>query len=243
MKKERLFTNRQLLTLLWPLIIEQMLEILVGMADTVMVSSVGEAAISGVSLVDMINQLIITLFGALATGGAVVTSQHLGAKRPGDAAKSAGQLVGLSAILGVGVAAFCLITRTAQLRLFFGTITDEVMQACLTYFTITALSFPFLALYNAGAAIFRSTGNSAVSMKVSVIVNGINLGRYWQRGPIHSLYCPKEFLKKGTNEIVIFETEGIEINELIFCGQPIVKKLLTNDFSEIGSNIHNHIDS
>lgn len=153
MQKERLFTNRQLLTLLWPLIIEQMLEILVGMADTVMVSSVGEAAISGVSLVDMINQLIITLFGALATGGAVVTSQHLGAKRPEDAAKSAGQLVGLSAILGVGVAAFCLITRTAQLRLFFGTITDEVMQACLTYFTITALSFPFLALYNAGVAV------------------------------------------------------------------------------------------
>ena len=107
-------------------------------------------------------------------GWNVVTSQHLGAKRPEEAAKSAGQLVGLSAILGVGVAAFCLITRTAQLRLFFGTITDEVMQACLTYFTITALSFPFLALYNAGAAIFRSTGNSAVSMKVSVIVNGIN---------------------------------------------------------------------
>ena len=139
-----------------------------------MVSSVGEAAISGVSLVDMINQLIITLFGALATGGAVVTSQHLGAKRREEAAHSAGQLVTLSAILGVGVAAFCLITRTAQLRLFFGTITDDVMQACLTYFTITALSFPFLALYNAGAAIFRSTGNSAVSMKVSVIVNAIN---------------------------------------------------------------------
>ena len=174
MKKERLFTNRQLLTLLWPLVIEQALEILVGMADTVMVSSVGEAAISGVSLVDMINQLIITLFGALATGGAVVTSQYLGAKRQEDAAKSAGQLVGLSALLGVGVAAFCLLTRTAQLRLFFGTITDDVMEACLVYFTITALSFPFLALYTAGAAIFRSTGNSAVSMKVSVIVNAIN---------------------------------------------------------------------
>ena len=174
MKKERLFTNRQLLTLLWPLVIEQALEILVGMADTVMVSSVGEAAISGVSLVDMINQLIITLFGALATGGAVVTSQYLGAKRQGDAARSAGQLVGLSALLGVSVAAFCLLTRTAQLRLFFGTITDDVMEACLVYFTITSLSFPFLALYNAGAAIFRSTGNSAVSMKVSVIVNAIN---------------------------------------------------------------------
>lgn len=174
MKKERLFTNRQLLTLLWPLVIEQALGVLVGMADTVMVSSVGEAAISGVSLVDMINQLIITLFGALATGGAVVTSQYLGAKRQGDAAKSAGQLVGLSALLGVSVAAFCLLTRTAQLRLFFGTITDDVMEACLVYFTITSLSFPFLALYNAGAAIFRSTGNSTVSMKVSVIVNAIN---------------------------------------------------------------------
>ncbi len=173
-KKERLFTNKQLLTLLWPLIIEQGLNVLVGMADTVMVSSVGEAAISGVSLVDMINQLIITLFGALATGGAVITSQHLGAKDPEKAARSAGQLVGLSAILGTAVAAFCLLTRTAQLRLFFGTITDEVMQACLIYFTITALSFPFLALYNAGAAIFRSTGNSAVSMKVSVLVNAIN---------------------------------------------------------------------
>ena len=166
MKKERLFTNQQLLALLWPLIIEQALGVLVGMADTVMVSSVGEAAISGVSLVDMINQLIITVFGALATGGAVVTSQHLGAKRPEEAARSAGQLVGLSGILGTAVAAFCLVTRTAQLRLFFGTISEDVMQACLIYFTITALSFPFLALYNAGAAIFRSTGNSAVSMKV-----------------------------------------------------------------------------
>ena len=82
--------------------------------------------------------------------------------------------MGLSGILGMTVAVFCLVTRTAQLRLFFGTISEDVMQACLTYFTITALSFPFLALYNAGAAIFRSTGNSAVSMKVSVLVNAIN---------------------------------------------------------------------
>lgn len=173
-KTAPLFTNHQLLTLLWPLVIEQALEVLVGMADTMMVSSAGEAAISGVSLVDMINQLIITIFGALATGGAVVTSQYLGAKKPGDAARSAGQLVALSAMLGTAVAVFCLLTRTAQLRLFFGTIEDDVMEAALTYFTITALSFPFLALYNAGAAIFRSTGNSAVSMKVSFLVNIIN---------------------------------------------------------------------
>ena len=169
-----IFTNHQLITLLWPLIIEQALEVLVGMADTMMVSSAGEAAISGVSLVDMINQLIITIFGALATGGAVVTSQYLGARKNDAAARSAGQLVTLSAILGCAIAAFCLVGRTLLLRLFFGSITDDVMEAALIYFTITALSFPFLALYNAGAAIFRSTGNSAVSMKVSVIVNIIN---------------------------------------------------------------------
>ena len=169
-----IFTNHQLITLLWPLVIEQALEVLVGMADTMMVSSAGEAAISGVSLVDMINQLIINVFAALATGGAVVTSQHLGARKPEAAARSAGQLVTLSAILGCAIAAFCLVLRTPLLRLFFGSITDDVMTAALIYFTITALSFPFLALYNAGAAIFRSTGNSAVSMKVSVIVNIIN---------------------------------------------------------------------
>ena len=176
LQREKLFTNHELLTLLWPLIIEQTLSVLVGMADTVMVSSVGEAAISGVSLVDMINQLIITVFAALATGGAVVTSQYLGAKKPEQAARSAGQLVGLSALLGLAVAAFCLLTRRPMLRLLFGSITDDVMDAAVIYFTITALSFPFLALYNAGAAIFRSTSNSAVSMKVSVIVNAINFG-------------------------------------------------------------------
>ena len=169
-----IFTNHQLVTLLWPLVIEQALSVLVGMADTVMVSSAGEAAISGVSLVDMINQLIITVFAALATGGAVVTSQYLGAQKPKDAARSAGQLVTLAAVAGVGIAALCLVFCRALLRLFFGTITADVMQAAVLYFTITALSFPFLALYNAGAAIFRSVGNSAVSMKVSMLINLIN---------------------------------------------------------------------
>ena len=141
LQREKLFANHELLTLLWPLIIEQTLSVLVGMADTVMVSSVGEAAISGVSLVDMINQLIITVFAALATGGAVVTSQYLGAKKPEQAARSAGQLVGLSALLGLAVAAFCLLTRRPMLRLLFGAITDDVMDAAVIYFTITALSF------------------------------------------------------------------------------------------------------
>ena len=106
--QQKLFTNRMLLTLLWPLVVEQALNVLVGMSDTVMVSSVGEAAISGVSLVDMINYLILNIFAALATGGAVITSQFLGAKKPGEASRSAGQLVTLSSILGTAVMALCL---------------------------------------------------------------------------------------------------------------------------------------
>lgn len=174
-EEQKLFTNQKLLQLLWPLIIEQALSVLVGMSDTVMVSSVGEAAISGVSLVDMINNLIINIFAALATGGAVVTSQFLGARRREDACRSAGQLVTLSALLGVAVMAFCLCFSHAMLRLFFGQIDDDVMSAALTYFFITGLSYPFLALYNAGAAIFRSSGNSAISMRVSILMNVINV--------------------------------------------------------------------
>lgn len=173
--EQRLFTNRALLTLLWPLVVEQGLAVLVGMADTVMVSSVGEAAISGVSLVDMINNLIFNIFAALATGGAVITSQYLGAGKPDQASRSAGQLVSLSAVLGLAVMAACLLLRSAMLRLFFGAIAPNVMDAAMLYFTITAISYPFLALYNAGAAIFRSTGNSAVSMRVSVLMNLINV--------------------------------------------------------------------
>ena len=119
-EEEKLFTNQKLLRLLWPLIIEQALSVLVGMADTVMVSSVGEAAISGVSLVDMINNLIFNIFAALATGGAVVTSQFLGARRRDEACRSAGQLVTLSALLGLAVMAFCLAFSHGLLRLFFG---------------------------------------------------------------------------------------------------------------------------
>ena len=174
-QSQKLFTNRQLIRLLWPLVVEQALSVLVGMSDTVMVSSVGEAAISGVSLVDMINVLIFNIFAALATGGAVITSQFLGAKKPEDASRSAGQLVTLSALLGTATMVFCLLLRAPMLRLFFGSIDDDVMRAAMIYFTITGLSYPFLALYNAGAAIFRSTGNSAISMRVSILMNVINI--------------------------------------------------------------------
>ena len=171
-----LFSNEALMALMVPLVIEQFLAAAVGMADTMMVSRAGEAAISGVSLVDMINKLIFQLLAALATGGAVVTSQFLGARARHKASDSAGQLVLLSALAGTGIMLFTLALAHPMMRLFFGQITDDVMAAGLLYLRIVALSYPFLALYNAGAALFRSMGNSRISLFASLIMNVINIG-------------------------------------------------------------------
>ncbi len=173
--QEKLFSNQKLIRLIIPLVVEQGLTILVGMADSVMVSSVGEAAISGVSLVDMINAVILVLFAALATGGSVVTSQFLGARNLEKARKSAGQLVLMGVILGLAAMVPCLIFDEELLMLCFGAIDADVKQAGLLYLQITAFSFPFIALYNAGAAIFRSVGNSKASMQVSMVMNVINV--------------------------------------------------------------------
>ena len=174
-KQERLFSNKMLILLIIPLIIEQTLNSLVGMVDGMMISSAGEAAISGVSLVDMINAIMLTLFAALATGGAVVTSQYLGAKQMDKARRSAGQLTMMALILGVVLTAFCEIFAPALVDLFFGTIEADVREACLIYLRISALSFPFMALFNAGGAIFRSQGISKISMKISLLMNLINV--------------------------------------------------------------------
>ena len=176
MDGRQLFTNKQLIRLIIPLVIEQGLTVLVGMCDGVMVSSVGEAAISGVSLVDMINNVVLTLFAALATGGAVVTSQFLGARQTENARRSVGQLVLMSGVFGLAAMALCLMLGRTMMGLCFGRVEDAVMNAGVLYLRITALSFPFIALYNAGAAMFRSVGNSRISMKVSVLMNIINVG-------------------------------------------------------------------
>lgn len=170
-----LFSNSKLKKLIIPLIIEQVLAVAVGMVDVVMVSTAGEAAISGVSLVDMVNNLIIAIFAALATGGAVVTAQYIGAKRFDQARKSAKQLLIVAVTISVIVSVFCVLTRRQLLSLLFGSIEVDVMNNALIYFIITALSFPFLAIYNSSAALFRAMGNSKLSMKVSILMNIINV--------------------------------------------------------------------
>lgn len=170
-----LFTNRELIRLVVPLFIEQLLAVTVGMADTMMVSRCGEAAISGVSLVDMINILLINMFAALATGGTVVVSQYLGAQHEADANHAAGQLVLLSLLVSCVVGGACVVGARGILSVVYGTVGEDVLAAGVLYLRITALSYPFLALYNAGAALARSMGDSGISMRVSVIMNVVNV--------------------------------------------------------------------
>lgn len=152
-----------------------MLSITVGLADTIMVSSVGEAAVSGVSLVDMLNVLIINIFAALATGGAVVVAQLLGARQNRRACNAARQLYFVVICISVALSALVMLIRTPLLRLLFGSIEPDVMDSALTYLTVSVFSYPVLAIYNAGAALFRAQGNSRISMLIAGLINIVNL--------------------------------------------------------------------
>ena len=173
--KKPLFDRHSLTALIIPLIVEQFLAMLIGAADTIMVSSCGEAAVSGVSLVDTINILLIQVFSALATGGAVVAAQYLGMGKKEDAKESAKQLMIVVLVVSLIVTILSLITHRPLLRVIFGSIDDEVMANAQIYFLLSALSYPFLSLYNGGAALFRSMGNSKISMITSFVMNGLNI--------------------------------------------------------------------
>ena len=149
-----LFSNKSLKAMIIPLFLEQLLIMLVGMADTLVVSYAGEAAVSGVSLVNQFNTIFIYLFTALASGGAVVISQYIGRKKNDDAGESASQLLSFSAIFSILIAMIVLIGNEGMLRLMFGKVEDSVMHSCITYLRISAYSYPALAVYNAGAALF-----------------------------------------------------------------------------------------
>lgn len=171
----RMFSNQDLKRLILPLIVEQILAVSVGMVDTMMVSSAGEAATSGVSLVDMVNTLFINIFAAVATGGAVVSSQYLGQRRRDRACQSANQLILITGTLSLIIMGLCILLRRGVLVLLYGGVAEDVMANALVYLTISALSYPFLAVYNSCAALFRSMGNSKISMQASIIMNIINV--------------------------------------------------------------------
>ncbi|PWK15016.1 MATE family efflux transporter [Tumebacillus permanentifrigoris] len=168
---KNLFTNGDLFHLFLPLIIEQFLEYLVGLADSIMVAYVGESAVSGVSLVDFVMALLISLFAALATGGAVIAGQYVGRKQMDESREAVTQLVWLVGAVSIGIMVIIYLIKPFILNGLFGQISDEVRRDADTYLMITALSIPFLALYNAGAAIFRTIGNSKLPMQIMLAMN------------------------------------------------------------------------
>ena len=171
-----MFSNRDLSRLIIPLIIEQLLAATIGLADTVMVASCGEAAVSGISLVDSVNFLLITLFSALATDGSVIAAQYIGKGDRQEASNSANQLLYSALGLSLFLMIISIVLRDQALSLIFGKIEADVMANARIYFLISAISYPFLAIYNSGAALFRAMGDSKTSMYTSVLMNTINVG-------------------------------------------------------------------
>lgn len=175
MDNKHMFSNKDLFKLLIPLIIEQLLNSLMGTADTIMVSNVGSEAISAVSLVDSICILVVQVFSALAAGGVIVCSQYIGKKNEKEANRAASQVVFTVTVISAALTAVCLVFRQPLLRLIFGSVESGVMSAAQKYFFYMTLSFPFIALYNAGSSIFRAQQNTRTPMIISTISNGLNI--------------------------------------------------------------------
>ena len=173
---QHLYNNTDLKKLLLPIIVEQLLSSLMGTADTMMVSNIGSAAISAVSLVDSINILVIQALAALAAGGAILCAQYLGSHNQKEANQAARQVLFVMVFLSTALSAFCLIFRDPLLGLIFGKVEADVMSNSKIYFFLTLLSFPFIGLYDAGASIMRSQNNSRNPMLISVISNFLNIG-------------------------------------------------------------------
>ncbi len=170
-----MFTKAQIRALLIPLVIEQVLTGLMGVADTLMVSNVGEAAISGVSLVDSINTLVVYFFSALGAGGTIVCAQYIGHEEMNKANRASRQVLIAALILALFLTVTLASLRTPILRLIFGSVEADVLAAAEIYFLVTALSYPFLGLYSVSAALHRATGNSRRPMIVAAVADGVNI--------------------------------------------------------------------
>ena len=190
-----MFSTKELWMLLIPIMVEQMLNSLMGMADTMMVSNVGSVAMSAVSLVDSINTLVIQVFAALATGAAIICSHYMGKGDERGANKAARQIFLTVIVISLTITAGGLIFCRPLLRLIFGAVEPAVMEDSIIYFLITASSYPFIALFNAGGAFYRAGGNSKFPMKISIISNVLNI--------IGNAVLVLYFLRKPKQKIVL----------------------------------------
>lgn len=171
-----LFSGKDLRKIIIPLMVEQVLAITIGMIDTIMVSSAGEAAVSGVSLVDALNLLLIYLFSALSGGGAVIVSQLMGAKDRVQAREASKQLIWIVFLASTAICLTCALWRHGLLDLIYGGLAQDVMDSARVYFLYTALSLPFYGVFSACSSVFRAEGNSKISLYCSIGMNLINVG-------------------------------------------------------------------
>ncbi len=226
-QRTELFSNKDLRAMIIPLFLEQLLVMLVGLADTLVVSHVGEAAVSGVSLVNQFNTIFIYLFTALASGGAVIISQYIGGKEKDSAGEAASQLLLFSTVFSVFSALLVLVGNKAILRLLFGKVEDSVMQACITYLRISAYSYPALAVYNAGAAVYRSLGKTSTTMYLSLASNVINvignlIGVFVLKAGVEGVAYPS-LIARVFSAVVITVLCFREKNEVIYRRRWIVR--------------------
>lgn len=170
-----LFSRGDLIRILLPLALQGILSVAIGMVDSMMVSNKGEAAFAGVSLVGSLDTVLITLFGALTSGGSVVLAQAMGRGDQKHACNAAKQLVYAASIAAAAITAAVLIFRVPLLRFLFGDVEESVMRNALSYFTIVSLSFPFLAVENSVSAAFRAQGDSITTLKTSIFMNLLNI--------------------------------------------------------------------
>lgn len=173
--ERELFSDRQLKQMIVPLLMEQLLMMLVGLADTFVVSYVGEAAVSGVSLVNSFNTIFIYLFSALTAGGAVVVSQYIGKGERQEASRSISQLLTASVLFSVVILIVVLLGQERMIDALFGEVEADVREACLVYLRISAYSYPAIVIYDTGAALYRSIGKTSTTMRLSLLSNLINV--------------------------------------------------------------------
>ena len=173
--ERKTFTDSMLKAMIIPLVVEQLLQMVVGLADTMMVSYAGEAVVAGVGLDTMIYTIFIYLFTAISAGGSVVVAQYIGSKDEKNGNLAASQIFHLAGLVSLVCMTLMLFFGSALLELMYPTTEPETMEACKTYMWIVSLSFPANAIYNAGAAIYRTMGKTSVTMKVSMLANIVNV--------------------------------------------------------------------
>lgn len=236
-EKRKIFSNLDLKNLIVPLFFEQLLVMFVGITDTLMISYAGESAVSGVSLVNMFNTIFIYLFTALASGGAVVISQYIGKKDKNNADMSASQLMTISVFFSLIITVVVLIFNTQLLSLLFGKVDEDVMDACITYLRISAYSYVFLAIYNTGAALYRSMGKTKVTMQISLFSNVINLignaiGIFVLHGKVAGVAYPSliaRMFSAAVITVLCFQNENavsLRIKQIMLWNSKMIKRIL-----------------